>query len=174
MKDLSKLVKKAKKGNKESFCELITIVKKELYLIARTRLKNEDDIADVIQDTIETCYKNIRSLKKDEAFRAWIIKILINCCNKIYKIKGKNDISIEEEQIKNNLRSNDSIEEKIAFETIIRNLTNEEKTIMTLYYYYNYTTKEISKILKIKEGTIKSKISRAKEKLRNEYKGVEI
>ena len=66
VKDLSKLVKKAKKGNKESFCELITIVKKELYLIARTRLKNEDDIADVIQDTIETCYKNIRSLKKDE------------------------------------------------------------------------------------------------------------
>ena len=86
VKDLSKLVKKAKKGNKESFCELITIVKKELYLIARTRLKNEDDIADVIQDTIETCYKNIRSLKKDEAFRAWIIKILINCCNKIYKV----------------------------------------------------------------------------------------
>ena len=50
-----------KKNDKEAFCKLITYIKKDLYLIAKTKLKNEDDIADVIQDTIIVCYKNIKN-----------------------------------------------------------------------------------------------------------------
>ncbi len=58
--------------------------KKDLYLIAKTKLKNEDDIADVIQDTIIVCHKNIKHLRDINAFKAWAIKILINKCNKLY------------------------------------------------------------------------------------------
>lgn len=57
------------------------------------------------------------------------------------------------------------------FDILIKDLSNQEKAIMTLYYYLGYTTKEISKILNIREGTIRSKISRAKIKIKNQYKG---
>ena len=47
----------------------------------------------------------------------------------------------------------------------------EENEIENYYYYSEYSTKEISKLLKINENTIRSKISRAKEKLKNQYEG---
>ena len=86
MEKIIELVRKAKKNDQKSFCELIEIIKNDLYLIAKTRLKNEDDIADVIQDTIIICYKNIKFLRNEESFKSWVIKILINNCNKVYKI----------------------------------------------------------------------------------------
>ena len=54
---------------------------------------------------------------------------------------------------------------------LIRNLEADEKLILTLYYCSGYTTKEISKILKKKESTIRSKISRSKQKLKKQFEG---
>ena len=65
---------------------------------------------------------------------------------------------------------NDNLE-KINFEMFIRNLTSDEQTILTLYYYSGYTTKEIGHIMNKNENTIKTKIRRAKDKLREEYGG---
>ncbi len=70
----------------------------------------------------------------------------------------------------NYLQFNYNIDENISFQHIIKNLNKEEQLVLNLYYYCGYTTKEISKILKIKENTIKSKIHRAKMKLKSEYK----
>ncbi len=50
----------------------------EMYLIAKTKLKNEEDIADAIQETIYSCYKNLKKLRDDKLFKTWLIKILIN------------------------------------------------------------------------------------------------
>ncbi len=174
MEEISGLVNLAKKNNKEAFSKLIEIIKKDLYLIAKTKLNNEDDIADVIQDTIISCYKNIKSLRDNKSFKAWAIKILINICNKMYKKQKNINISIEDSKLENSLKSNDDFEENIIFKNIIKNLNGDEQIILTLYYYSGYTTKEISKILKIKENTVKSKIRRAKIKLKDEYKEVEV
>lgn len=57
----------------------------------------------------------------------------------------------------------------IDFQFLIKNLKNDEKTILTLYYCEKYTTKEISVILRKNESTIRSKISRAINKLKKEY-----
>lgn len=169
MDKIQYLVRKAKKGNQESFCVLIEMIKNDLYLIAKTRLKNEDDIADAIQDTIIICYNNIKFLRKENSFKAWSIKILINNCNKIYKKYNNENISIEYDE--NLLGSVENTDEKLNFEDLIKDLNSDEQLILTLYYYSRYTTKEISKILKIKENTIKSKISRAKEKIYKKYGG---
>lgn len=170
MEELSNLVKLAKKNDKEAFCKLITYIKKDLYLIAKTKLKSEDDMADVIQDTIIVCYKNIKNLRNINAFKAWAIKILINKCNKLYGKQKNLNVSIEDNHMDNYLQSNYNIDENLSFQHIIKNLNKEEQLVLNLYYYCGYTTKEISKILKIKENTIKSKIHRAKMKLKSEYK----
>lgn len=169
---MEELVEKAKKKDEKAFDELILAVKKEMYLITKTKLKNEEDIADVMQETIYYCYKNLKKLRNNKFFKTWLIRILINECNKFYNhSKNKNNVSLEENEIENYIGTEDDPFSNIEFDILIKNLKEDEKIIMTLYYYSQYSTKEISKILKINEGTIRSKLSRAKTKLKNQYKG---
>lgn len=168
---MEELIEKAKKNDENAFNELIFLIQNEMYLIAKSKLKNEDDIADAIQETIISCYKNLRKLRNANLFKTWLIRILINECNKIYKKRKKYNISYEEIETEKYLKVEDKSFENIGFDILIRNLKDEEKMILTLYYYSDYSTKEISKILKMNENTIRSKIVRAKEKLRKQYEG---
>ena len=168
---MEELVKRAKNNDEEAFDEIILSIEKEMYLIAKARLNSDDDIADAMQEAILSCYKNIHKLRDNSLFKSWAIRILINKCNDIYKRRKRNIVSIEKDNIEIEDKTND--ESNLSFYILIRSLNEEEKTILTLYYYFKYTTKEISKILKINENTIKSKIIRAKNKLKKEYGGEE-
>lgn len=165
---MEELVEKAKNNDKRAFSELIIAIEKELYLIAKTKLKNDDDIGDAIQETIYKSYKNIKKLRDNSIFKTWIIKILMNECNNIIKKKSKYSISYEEKEMEKYLVANDK-SDNIEFEDLIKDLDNEEKIILTLYYCSKYTIKEISKISKINENTIKSKMARAKNKIRKQF-----
>ena len=164
---MEELVEKAKNDDKRAFSELIMATEKELYLIAKSKLKSDDDIGDAIQETIYKSYINIKKLRDNSVFKTWIIKILINECNNIYKKKSKYSISYEDKEMEKYLVSNDE-SDNIEFEVLIKDLDSEEKLILTLYYCSKYTIKEISKIVKIKENTIKSKMARAKNKIRKQ------
>ncbi len=159
----------AKKGDKQAFSDLIDYIKMDLYKIAKTRLHSEDDILDVVQETIICAYKSIKNVDKPENFKKWIIKILVNKCNDTYKKKKLDKISLDEVE---EVFSLNSVEfEKLEIDDLLKNLNDDEKLIITLYYLENYTSKEISKLLKINENTVKTKISRAKNKIRNSFKG---
>lgn len=165
---MEELIEKAKNKDKEAFTKLILDIQKDLYYIARIKLQNEEDICDAMQETMLAAFEEINKLKENKYFKTWIIKILINQCNKTYR--RQKWISLEENDCYNYIAKEEK-NDKIDFDILIKNLNNQEKTIMTLYYYLGYTTKEISKILNIREGTIRSKISRAKIKIKNQYKG---
>lgn len=168
---MEEIVEEAKKGNEKAYDKLIISIEQEMYLIAKTQLKNEEDISDAIQETILLCFKNIKKLRNNAFFKTWIIKILLNECKKIYKKKMKKTISLEEENIENLIKTEENFEENISFDFLIKDLKEDEQLILTLYYCSEYTTKEISKILKINEATIRSKMSRAKIKLRKKFEG---
>lgn len=168
---MEELIERAMQKDEEAFNELIILLQNDMYLIAKSKLKNEDDISDAIQETILSCYNNLRKLRNTSLFKPWLTKILINECNKIYRKRKKNNVSYEDNKIENYLKFEDENFENIGFDILIRNLKDDEKLILTLYYYSGYSTKEISKILKINESTIRSKISRAKEKLKIQYEG---
>lgn len=165
---MEELVKRAKNNDEKAFDELTELIKNELYLIAKTKLKSDDDIADAIQETILKCYQNIHKLRDIKLFKTWTIRILINECNKIYRKKEKYKISIEDNEIEKYIKSEENYDENIEFSILIRKLETEEKLILTLYYYSGYTTKEISQILRKNENTIRSKMSRAKDKLKKQ------
>jgi RNA polymerase sigma factor (sigma-70 family) len=167
------LVNEAKLGNKEAFTKIITEMENELYKIARLRLKNEDDIDDAIQETMIKAFKSIKKLKKEEYFKTWIIKILINNCNNIYRKKKKKEILIEDYsmELKSEINKLEHVENELDFYSIIKVLDYEEKIILVLYYMENFTTKEISKIIKLNSNTVKSKLLRAKNKLKEVYGG---
>lgn len=142
-----------------------------MYLIAKSKLKNEDDIADCIQETIYRAYKHIKKLKNNSSFKAWIIKILINEINRTYKKKSKNEISIEDNSLENVIGTGNNLEDNINFSELIKNLSEEEQKIFILFYVSNFTTKEIAKILHKNENTIRVKIMRGKNKLRKLMEG---
>lgn len=166
---MEELVEKAKSGNETAFTELILQMKDELYKIAKVRLKNDDDVFDAIQETVLSTYKSLKKLKYNQYFKTWVIKILINECNKSYKSSNsKKECSYE--ILENEISNQDIIEEKINFNFICNKLNKEEGTIILLYYMEKYTDKEIGKIMNIKENTVRTKRTRAKDKIREIYK----
>ncbi len=169
---MEELVKLAKQGDKEAFSEIIYMIKNDLLKIAKIRLTCEDDINEAVQETIIATYKSIKKLKRNEYFKTWIIKILINKCNKIYKMNSKNNAYYENIDLDTYITSdeNERIDSNIDFYKIVSNLNYDERMAVILYYMENYTTKDISKILKVSENTIKSRLLRARSKLKELYK----
>ena len=161
---MEELVEKAKNNNSDAFTHLILNIERDLYCIAKSKIDNENDIEDIMQETMLIAFLKIKQLKNNSLFKTWIIRILINNCNKFYKRKKHK--SLQEDETLDKIGSIEIDLSNIEFQNFISFLNNDERTILTLYYYLGYTTKEISEILNIKEGTIASKISRKSENKR--------
>jgi len=170
---MEQLIEMAKKGDEDAFTELVVSVEVAMYKIARTRLNNEEDIKEAVQETIIQCFKSIKKLKKPEFFKTWIIRILINNCNKIYNKNRKENEVLYNDQISNDLSFNytDEVDSSIDFDYLIRNLKYEERLSLTLFYSEKLTTKEIAKLLKVSESAIKNRLLRARNKLKKEVEG---
>ena len=140
------LIKKAKSGDKLAFTELMLQMQDELYKIAKIRLKNDDDVFDVIQDTMLSAYKSLKKLKHNE-----------------YKREDSY------ETVGSTLVSPDKTEEQINFKFICDKLSEEDGTIILLYYMEKYTDREIGEILNMKENTVRTKRNRIKNKIKKFY-----
>lgn len=79
------LVKRSISGDADAFLELMEKNSLAMYKVARGILDNDEDAADAMQDTILTCFEKIHTLKNPEYFKTWMIRILINECNKIHR-----------------------------------------------------------------------------------------
>ena len=161
---MEKLVELAKNKDKKAFIELISNIKEEMYLVAKLKLKNEKDIENAIQNTLIKSYKCIKRLHNNNLFKIWIMRIHINECDKKEK-KHKNIELYKENNSDINKKGKD-----IKFDILIRNLNDEEKVILTFYYYFKYSIKEVCEIFKENENIINSKIIRARNKIRKEIK----
>ena len=160
--DTVNLVRKSKKGNNSAFSVLIKSYEKDLYKVAIAMTKNEDDALDCIQEAILQAYISIKDLRQDEYFKTWLIKILINKCNALLK-KNKKILNLDV-----SITENDKVEqsEKLELKDSINNLDSDLKIIVILYYYEDMSIKDISESLNIPQGTIKSRLSRARSKLK--------
>ena len=167
--DNGDLVSKAKKGNGKAFTQLIEENLKSIYRVAKGILNNEEDIEDAIQNTILKAYSNIKTLRNEELFKTWLIKILINECNKIYNF-NKKCISLEKVTEKQYNDKYENLDLRIAVDS----LSEELRLVITLFYFEDLKISEISEIMGIPEGTVKSRLSRAKDKIAESIDGKEI
>lgn len=146
----------------------------DMYKIAKSRLYNDDDIYDAIQETGYKLFTNIEKIKKLDSIKIWLIKVLINECNRIYRRKKKEEKLQEKIAITKLKEIESDYQNSLEFATLINGLKKEDKTILTLYYGNNLTTKDISKILNKNENTIRTRILRAKEYLKSNLDKEEI
>lgn len=156
------LAKRSIKGDKEAFSILIKIYEKSLYRIAISIVRNNEDALDCIQEAILKVYENIYNLKKAKYFKTWIIRILINKCNDLIS-KNSKLVFISEYK---NVSYDDSTIYNIELNDILESLEEELRIIVMLYYFEDLSIRNISKIINIPQGTVKSRLSRARKKLR--------
>ena len=158
------LVEKAKNGDAEAFNELIENNKIKMYKTAKSILNNEDDICDAIQETLISAYKNINKLKENKFFSTWIIRILINKCYDIISQKTKLGTVIDISEVQD-VKTFDKYDSDSIVSKVLNQIDEDLKVVTVLFYYDGFSVKEISKIVNIPEGTVKSRLSRAREKL---------
>ena len=162
------LVDRAKKGDKKAFLELIEPLEKKIYIIAKSKINNVEDVKDVIQETLLVSFKNIKKLKDNTKFDAWIITILLNTCKKYYKSR-KNIIHVPIEENSEVIDHQDDYEQlnsNIDFFKYLNLLSDDtDKEIFILFYSNDYTTRQISEILNINENTVKTKLKRSRDKV---------
>ncbi len=157
------LVKKAQKGDQEAFIHLVKEYETVLYNMARRFLANEQDIADVLQETVITAYQKLNQLKNPNYFNTWLCRIMINQCKKIVTAESYSDI--EDYQFS----MNDHESERLTMNDLLNGLNPIYRIPLVLYYYNGFSVKEISEILKEPSGTIKSRLARGRALLQKEY-----
>lgn len=154
------LIKRAKNGDAEAFDLLMRPQLQRMYRIAISMLENEEDAADAIQETVLKCWQKVGQLKNEEYFQTWLTRILINQCKDILKARKKY-VLVEEMP---------EIEYEEQYETgdwkaILNNLEEKYRVVMELYYVEGFSTKEIAKLLHIKEVNVRSRMSRGRKQL---------
>lgn len=155
-------IKRAKSGNTEEIGSLILENMQTLYRVAFSILRNEEEIYDAISSTTIIVFEKISTLKKEEFFKTWLTKILINECYKIYN-QNKKVVHLESYQ-QDELTYKDKYVD-LEIRTLIKSLDKDLQEIVMLYYFEDFSVKEISEIEKIPEGTVKSRLSRARKAL---------
>ncbi len=172
---MEELIEKAIHGDKDAYVNLINSIKSDLYRVAQARLNNIDDINDAIHETILKSFKHLKHLKNKSYFKTWIIKILINECNNIYKSNYKQFWIFDKITRSKNLETSEKIiqdvESNFDFELLLKNLNYDEKIVIILYFNNRFSTSEIADILNISVNTVKSRLFRAKEKIKKDCKG---
>ena len=167
---MEKIIADVKNGKKEAYSVLIKEYQQELFNIAKNRTLNEEDAKDVVQETIIKGYLNINQLRNNKYFKTWIVKILINECNKFY-LNKKNEDEMCSKYARNIEKSeNEELFEDNSIDNIIKELDSLDKKIFKMYYEEGYTIDNISKILDINVNTVKSKLNRGKKKISRLYK----
>lgn len=158
-------LKRAKQGDAAAFEALVNTVKVKLYKTGMAILKNDDDTCDAIQETLISAYTNLNKLEHEEYFATWIVRILINKCYDIIK-KNKKVMNINQKmELDENATYYDVYNEESNVEKALSSIDSDLKVVTVLYYYDDFSVKEISEIINIPEGTVKSRLSRAREKL---------
>lgn len=162
------IITQIKKGDQQAFEELIEEYKLPIYKTAKAILKDEDDVCDAIQDTCLSIYRNINSVKNEKYFKTWVIRITINKCYDIIEKCKMNDKKISMMQsniLETHVTFDNSVIMKTDLEKTLELLEEDLKIVTVLYYYNDLSISEISDILNIPKGTVKSRIFRAREKL---------
>ncbi|WDF05244.1 RNA polymerase sigma factor [Shouchella hunanensis] len=163
---MEKLVKRAKKGDGEAFVTLVKQYEEVLYKTAKRIVKEDEDIADVLQDTMMTAFEKLHKLKKSEYLHTWLFRILLNKCASLTKKKQTQAAVDLNDYLMKPAKNQYS---DIEFKDAVNSLREEQRNIFTLYYAVGYTTKEISQLLNQSEGTIKSHLSRGRAELKKHY-----
>lgn len=153
---------KKQRNKARTFIQLVESNKQSMYKIARSYLSNDEDIADAIQDAIESCWRNLDQLDKPAYFRTWMTRILIHKCIDIIRKNRREHPVSDFPEYGAEHKDLDNYE----FSELMKSLDEKYRTILLLYYGEGFKISEIAQLLDMEENTVKTRLSRGRQKFR--------
>lgn len=161
MREYKTLIHQAKLGSAQAFSELYREVYQDLYRFALYTLKNSHDAEDAVSDTVMDAWKQIGDLRREEAFRSWIFKILSNKCRQRLKQYANKMDEIPEDLHAVSRNEAEDMDVKEAF----ARLDEEERLILSMHIFGGYRSREIAEMLNMNDNTVRSRQKRALDKM---------
>ncbi len=151
--------KGVRQTNKVDFIKCVRDMERKLYRVCRAMRLNDADAQDAVQEALLKAYKNIESLREDRYFETWLIRILINEARAILRRSQKADQPLDEK-----IPVIPEGENSVA--AAILSLPEKERLCLTLHAIEGYGLKEIAEITKSPVGTVKWRLKKARDRLK--------
>lgn len=166
---IKQLVTLAKNGDAEAFGELYELYYKDMYCYACYVTGSESLAQDAVSDAVLSAFRQINALKKAEAFKGWLFKILCASCKRYYTEEQKKKTLVyldDEDGGQPEPMSFESIELSVELKRALETLSSEEREIVLLSVLGNYKSHEIADMLDYPPSTVRSKLKRSLAKLK--------
>jgi len=176
------LVAEARAGNAESFTTLINQYDRHIYRLALNITGNQEDAEDVLQDSFLKAYSNLDQFQGDSRFYTWLVRIAVNeALMKLRKRRGASWVSLDEpadtdhrslvpreveDWTENPERSYAKTELRDILSQAIEKLEPQFRTVFVLRDVEEFSTEETAKMLGLSVPAVKSRLLRARLKLR--------
>ena len=141
------------------FIQRVRACERRLYRVARTMLPQECDCEDAVQEALLRAWDRRETLRQEAAFEAWLIRILINQCKTFYRRRPPEPAEITEDipQV--------TSEETPLLEALMT-LPRKQRVTLELHHIEGYSVAETARILRLPEGTVKWRLKRGRELLK--------
>ena len=160
---MDSLVLRAMDGDGEAFAELIRQNKESMYKAAWIFLRNDQDVADAIQETILTSYEKLFTLKNPAYFRTWLLRILKNKCMDLLRATR----GVESYDSLPDIAGEKEPEyDKLEWKSLLSCLDSVSAEILELHYFDGLTAAEIAEVMELNRNTVLTRLKRGRAKLR--------
>ncbi|MCP4131217.1 MAG: RNA polymerase sigma factor [bacterium] len=165
------------------FFEMVYPLKEKLLLTAKIKLRDFYEAEDAVSEAIMKACQKRNQLRNKEKLYSWLLRILINHCNDIFRIKRQQGYSIEDvEETPETRDSLDTPGYRYELEQEIERVLDimltlepeEHREVVILYYYRKFSYEQIAETLEIPEGTVKSRMNRARSTLEKAFEKANI
>lgn len=153
----------------------------ELVRLAYTYVRDKETAKDLIQNTFIKCYEHVERFRYDASVKTWLYRIAINECKDYLKSwhyrKIKAVQTVEEMSKSLVLTTEKAVVEKTNNEQLkmlVDDLPRSYREVILLYYYHSLSIKEIVEATGLKENTVKTRLRRARQRLKLKVKEAEI
>lgn len=150
--------------------EIEKILKKygdTIYRMAFIQVKNPDTADDIYQNVCIKLLKQKESIEPEEHLKAWLLRTTLHCCKDYWKSSWMQRISWDNSSQKEESYEGIKDEQGSGYITeCVQRLPEKYRAIIHLYYYEEYSQKEIADMLHMKENTVASRLARGREKLK--------
>lgn len=152
--------------DKEEFTRAVLEYESTLYRVAKSMLSSEADCADAAQNALLRAWEKQHTLRDTAYFKTWLTRILINECRAVLRQRVR-FVPLEEEAAEGEIAP----ERDSGLYEAVMGLDVKYRVPFVLYYIEGFRTREIASMLKLPEGTVKTRLRRAREILRTELEG---
>ncbi|MBQ4282740.1 MAG: sigma-70 family RNA polymerase sigma factor [Lachnospira sp.] len=162
---------------KEDIEALITRNKNSICKLAYCYVKNTDDVQDIYQSVFEKYLKYTPSFESEEHEKAWFIRTTINTCKNVCSSAWhKKVFAFQHDDLQQQIEAHQSLcttesnpmTEKLL--SSIMKLPDKYRVVIHLYYYEDYPTKEIARLIGSSVATVKTRLCRARDMLEQSLK----